>query len=425
MQSVIRLDLAPLGSGAAVVERLAAAFDEAGHGLYLVGGMVRDLILDQVSPTDDLDLTTDAEPDAIKTLLEPVAGVLWTQGERFGTIGASVEGRTVEITTHRAELYRDDSRQPIVTFGSSIEDDLFRRDFTINAMAVALPSYELFDPYHGRMHLAEHRLVTPGSPVESFVDDPLRILRAARFTARFGLRPEPDLVRAATDLAPRIEIVSAERISDELERLLALPDPGPGLDLLVTTGLLGRLVPEYLERPDAVAAGVAVAAAVPASLSRRAGLLHPLGPEGAGKALRRLRYSNQAVDDTTTVLFGLPLVADPVVSAEHVRRTVARIGLSRLTDTVTLARALEASGHPSPAGFEAELFRLRAGEDLTDLGPPLSGQQVMDHLDLGPGPVVGQALTMLRNHRLASGPFDAAGAYRLLDRWWRARSAPH
>ena len=220
------------------VRPLAEAFVAADHPLYLVGGVVRDLLLGKErAESADVDLCTPAHPDEIKRIVGPLADAVWTQGERFGTIGLRIDGRDYEITTFRAESYEPDSRKPEVSFGDTIEVDLSRRDFTVNAMALAVPVPELIDPYDGAADLAAGVLRTPLAPEVSFVDDPLRMLRAARFIAGYGLEPTADLVDAVRANAGRLEIVSGERIRDELDKLLVTPDPSAGLWFVVDTGL--------------------------------------------------------------------------------------------------------------------------------------------------------------------------------------------
>ena len=207
---------------------LSERFEKAGYRLYLVGGSVRDALIDaEADPAgpSDLDLTTNAHPDEIERLVAGWADAVWTQGKRFGTIGAKHQGRTYDSTTHRAESYAPDSRKPEVEFGDSVDVDLSRRDFTINAMALALPSMELVDPFGGLGDLIAKKLRTPLDPRISFDDDPLRMLRAARFAARFAMTPEPALVEAMREMAGRLAIVSAERIRDELDRLVMLRVP--------------------------------------------------------------------------------------------------------------------------------------------------------------------------------------------------------
>ncbi len=236
------------------LDPLAARFREAGHRLYLVGGTVRDLFVAGSSDDFDLDLTTDARPPDIKRLLDGWADAIWTQGERFGTIGAQLNDpdtgrkRIYEITTFRAEAYTDDSRKPHVVFADEIEADLSRRDFTVNAMALELTgdggTPSLIDPFDGAVDLATRTLRTPIGAEISFSDDPLRMLRAARFIAGYGLMPLPELVDAVREHATRLEIVSPERIRDELDKLMVVDHPSAGLWFLVETGLAEQFLPE-------------------------------------------------------------------------------------------------------------------------------------------------------------------------------------
>ncbi|MEL7156816.1 MAG: CCA tRNA nucleotidyltransferase [Actinomycetota bacterium] len=409
-----------LAAVAEVVSELAELFVAAGKRLYLVGGVVRDLALGAHAVADDIDLTTDADPTLVKELVRPRATALWTQGERFGTIGATVNGRDLEITTHRAEAYDHTSRKPVVAFGTSIEDDLVRRDFTMNAMAVSLPDRRLVDPFGGLADLDRRHLVTPLAPVESFADDPLRMLRAARFVARFDLTVDPELERAATRLASRLAIVSVERVQGELDRLLALPSPAAGLDLLVRTGLLGRIITPYGEgaqagaEPDAVAvAGVAATVA-----ARRAGLLLPLGA-GAGAELRRLRYPRAVTRQTVDLIAAHPVAVSAAPSAADVRSVVADIGRDALGELRALTDATHpGTTHPGTSlPFWTRLAELEANEDLDQLGSPLPGRRIMEHLGLGPGPEVGLASRHLRRLRIEHGPMSEAEALSALDSW--------
>lgn len=405
----------------AVVTGLAEAFVAAGHRLYLVGGVVRDLALGAHDAGHDIDLTTDAEPAVTKRLIKPRATALWTQGERFGTIGATVNGRDLEITTHRAEAYDHDSRNPVVAYGTSIVDDLRRRDFTVNAMAVSVPDGVLVDPFDGLADLHRRRLVTPLSPEESFADDPLRILRAARFVPRFRLVVDPAVERAATEGAARLSIVSVERIQGELERLLALADPADGLDLLLRTGVLGHaLHPFGAAAPDGPAravAGVAVASTATTPDARRAGLLLPLGGPGAAAELRRLRYSRALSTATTALIEAHAAAVDPGPTAPLVRRTVATLtssGADRLDDL----RALTAATHPGEGlPFWALHDELAAVEDLADWTVPLPGRRIIEHLGLTPGPAVGEASRHLQELRFERGPLTEAEALAALDAW--------
>ena len=227
----------------AVVAPLATAFSEAGYRLYLVGGLVRDDLLGRVRDDVDYDLTTDARPETIKTLVDPFADAVWTAGERFGTIACRIDGVVYEITTHRADAYDESSRKPIVEFGDNVHDDLARRDFTVNAIAIDLADGTLVDPFGGGADLDAGRLRTPLDPEISFSDDPLRMLRAARFIATLDLTPEPALVAAVSAMRERMAIVSVERVRDELQKMLLLPDPRPGFVFLSSTGLLADVLP--------------------------------------------------------------------------------------------------------------------------------------------------------------------------------------
>ncbi|MDA2987277.1 MAG: CCA tRNA nucleotidyltransferase, partial [Actinomycetota bacterium] len=224
---------------------LGRVFEQAGHELSLVGGPVRDALLGRFAKAEaDLDFTTDAHPDVVLALLEPVAETTWDVGIRFGTIGARVGGREVEITTYRAEAYDPESRKPQVDFGTRLDEDLVRRDFTINAMAIRLPSLELVDLFGGRADLAAGVIRTPGTPHDSFSDDPLRMMRAARFSAQLGFEVAPDVVEAMTAQAERLSIVSPERVREELMKIVMSPAPRRGLTLLVDTGLSEYVLPE-------------------------------------------------------------------------------------------------------------------------------------------------------------------------------------
>ena len=275
-----------------VLERttpLAERFAASGHRLYLVGGVVRDLLLGRdMSSGRDIDLTTDALPAQTKALVKDWADSVWSQGERFGTIGCRADGWDYEITTHRAEAYDPDSRKPTVEFSDAVEADLSRRDFTVNAMALALPEPVLIDPFGGADDLAAGRLRTPLAPEVSFSDDPLRMLRAARFIAGYGLEPVPELTAAVDAMAARLDIVSAERIRDEFDKLMVVDDPSTGLWFLVESGLTDRFLPEFsrmrLEQDpihrhkDVLTHTIAVVAKTrPERLVRLAALYHDVG----------------------------------------------------------------------------------------------------------------------------------------------------
>ena len=318
---------------------IAERFQAAGKRLFLVGGPVRDGIAGrpgggEPGPEADIDLTTNATPDEVEALVAELADAFWTQGKRFGTIGLMRAGRRFEITTHRAEAYVPESRKPKVRFGDDIETDLSRRDFTVNAMALSLPELVLVDPFDGIGDLAARRLRTPLDPEVSFSDDPLRMLRAARFIAGYYLKPDAELVTAVEAMHSRLEIVSRERIRDELDKLLLLPDPADGLWFLVNTGLAEEFLPELpalaLEQDpiqrhkDVLAHTVAVIGkTTPDRTLRLAALFHDvgkpltrsIGPGGvhfhhhdvvgaklARKRMTELRYPTEVIDDVAQLV---------------------------------------------------------------------------------------------------------------------------
>ena len=450
---------------------LAELFQRAQKALYLVGGSVRDALV-TVGPgearthqeTDfDFDLTTDARPEEIERIVAGWADVVWTQGARFGTIGCQAQGRRYEITTHRAEVYRSDSRKPEVTFDDNIEGDLSRRDFTVNAMALKLPDFELIDPFNGLDDLAAGILRTPLGPDVSFEDDPLRMLRAARFIAGYGFKPQPDLVEAIKTGHQRLSIVSAERIRSELDRLLVVDTPSIGLWFAVATGLAGEFLPELpglaLEQDpihrhkDVLAHTLAVVDRVsPDRLLRLAALFHDVGKpktrafapggvvtfhhhEVVGARMTRdrmeaLRYPNDDVD-TVTRLVELHLRFHTYQlgwTDRAVRRYVRDAGplLDRLneltrcdctTRNVTKARAL---GRRMDE-LENRILELRELEELDAMRPDLDGNQVMQLLELRPGPAVGRALEFLLELRIEEGPLGEVEATRRLREWWASQ----
>ncbi len=406
-----------------VVNPLAERFVAAGFRLYLVGGIVRDLLLGQ--PGYDVDLTTDARPADIKRCIGREVEALWTQGERFGTIGVRLASWDLEITTHRAEAYDPESRKPSVSFGDDLDEDLSRRDFTINAIAIELPVpvtandavAVILDPYGGVADLTASILRTPLSPDVSFNDDPLRLMRAARFAARFKLAPEPGLEQAAFDHASRLSIVSPERVAGELERLLALPDPSTGLALLDRTGVLDQAILGRRDLADDVGRStLELAASEGGLLVRRAGLLSGLGSEGADEALRSLRYSNQHRRDTVRLLTAIEMIQSAGPTDASVRRAAALVGKDLVDDLRKLAI------NQGDAEAVATLDRLSTSENLSDLDSPLSGAEILTIGGLEPGPRVGEAQKYLQNHRLEHGPMSHSEAVELLSRWLRQDS---
>ncbi len=444
---------------------LAARFSDAGHRIYLVGGVVRDAVLGRLHDDNDLDFTTDARPEETEALVRDWADAVWTQGARFGTIGVRVGERRLEITTHRAEAYRPDSRKPAVTYAEAVEADLSRRDFTVNAMALSLPDLTLVDPFDGVADLAAGRLRTPLASEESFTDDPLRMLRAARFIAGYGLTPEPSVVDAVVALRSRLDIVSDERIRDELDKLIVVRQPGEGLWFLVETGLADEFLPELpalaLEQDpihrhkDVLAHTIAVVERTsPDRLLRLAALFHDVGkpktrsfgPRGAVSfhhhemvgarmtrdRMRALRYS---VDDIEIVsrLVELHLRFHTYRMGwtdSAVRRYVRDAGplldrLNELTrsDCTTRNAAKARALARRMDELEERIADLRQREELAAIRPDLDGVAVMARLGIGPGPLVGEALRYLLELRLEEGPLGEEEAGRRLDGWWAQRSA--
>lgn len=455
----------------AATEVLAERFAGAGYSLYLVGGSVRDAVIGSSYGADtspgglpDIDLATDARPESIESLLSGWADAVWSQGKRFGTIGASHAGRRYEITTYRAEAYSPDSRKPEVVFGDSIEVDLSRRDFTVNAMALRLPGLELVDPWGGLDDLARHRLRTPLGARVSFSDDPLRMLRAARFIAKLDLEPDPEVPEAAAEMSDRLAIVSPERIRDELDKLLTLNRPSPGLWFLAGTGLADTFLPELpalaLEQDpiqrhkDVLAHTIAVVDKTsPDRLLRLAALLHDIGkprtrsfgPGGvsfhhhdvvgarmARERMRALHYPNEDIDVVSSLVeLHLRFHTYRLGWTDRaVRRYVRDAGtlLARLNE---LTRCDCTTRNPAKARslarrmdeLEARIAELRAAEELDAIRPDLDGNQVMEHLGIPPGREVGEALEHLLELRLDEGPLGEAEAYRRLDQWWEQRAA--
>jgi len=405
----------------AVVSPVADRFLANRFQLYLVGGVVRDRLLG-VDRTPDLDLTTDAPPERIRELVDGVADTVWLQGERFGTVGIRLGDLTMEITTHRSEAYMGDSRKPVVRFSTDLYEDLARRDFTVNAMAVEVAERSLHDPHDGRGDLGRGILRTPLSPEESFSDDPLRMLRAARFVARYGLVPAEGLVGAARSLVGRMAIVSAERIRDEFFRLLEVEDPSPGVHLLAEIGLLDGLLPEVaaLDVGERNRALEVVATATDDPVLRLAVLAQSAG--GMASRLVDLRLSGTDVRRIAVLVDGADQIVegstDGSWSDEEVRRLAVAVGpsLDPVLDFVDLVGV-------ETGDLVAVVERLGSVGEFDDLGPALDGDAVMVLLDLSAGPEVGEALSWLVDLRLREGrvaPDEAAA--RLVD-WWSNRAA--
>ena len=446
-------------------EEVGRRFAAAGRSLYLVGGSVRDALFPGPAGTaepHDLDLTTDALPAEIERLVQGWADDIWTQGERFGTIGCRKGTQVYEITTHRAEVYVPESRKPEVTFGDDVVVDLSRRDFTINALALRLPDMELIDPFDGLGDLAAGRLRTPLDPEISFGDDPLRMLRAARFAARFSLEPDAALTAAVERMHGRLSIVSAERIRDELDKIVMVDVPSVALWFVVRTGLADEFLPELpglaLEQDpihrhkDVLGHTLAVVDKTsPIRLLRLAALFHDVGKprtraitdggvsfhhhEVVGARMTRtrmeaLRYSAADVD-TVVRLVELHLRFHTYRlgwTDKAVRRYVRDAGehlelLNELTrcDCTTRNAAKARALARRMDELEARITELGEQEELQALRPDLDGNQIMELLGIGPGRDVGQALDFLMELRLDEGPLGEEEAARRLRAWWAER----
>ncbi|MEY3733446.1 MAG: hypothetical protein RL347_805 [Actinomycetota bacterium] len=456
---------------------LAARFAEAGHVLALVGGPVRDIMLGRPGVMNDLDLTTDARPEQIEALVSGWADHVWDVGMRFGTVGARKGNQHLEITTYRCESYDADSRKPEVTFGDTLSGDLERRDFTVNAMAVRLPSLEFVDLHDGMRDLAAGVLRTPIAPEESFGDDPLRMMRAARFVAQLGFTIAADALAAMTQMAPRLEIVSAERIRDELSKLLLSQRPRLGLAVLVETGLAAYVLPElpglqleideHHRHKDVYEHSLTVMeqaidletshepSSEPDLVLRLAALLHDIGKpktrkfESDGgvsfhhhevvgarmvrKRLTALRYPNDVIDEVSK-LTELHLRFHGYGTGEWtdsaVRRYVRDAGnqlvrLHKLTraDSTTRNRKRAAALQAAYDSLEARIAELAEQEELAAIRPDLDGNAIMQILGIGPGRDVGAAYAHLLELRLDRGPMSQEEATAELLAWWAARQS--
>jgi poly(A) polymerase len=457
------------------ISLLASAFAAAGHELALVGGPVRDAFLGR--PVSDFDLTTDATADQILAIVAPVADAHWDVGREFGTIGARIDGETVEITTYRADSYDGETRKPTVEFGSSLEEDLVRRDFTVNAMALRLPEQVLVDPSGGMEDLLAKRLTTPGAPETSFGDDPLRMMRAARFTSQLGFTISPETLAAMTAMADKLPIVSVERMSDELTKLLATDNPVPGFRVLVETGLAGIVLPEipalklevdeHAHHKDVYEHSLTVLQqaidfeksrnpdASPDIILRLAALLHDIGkpttrkiePGGvvtfhhhdivgaklATKRLRQLRFDKETITAVARLIelhlrfFGY---SEGVWTDSAVRRYVRDAGpqlerLHILTRADVTTRNVRKADRLAFAydDLEDRIATIREAEGIAAVRPDLDGEAIMEILGLRPGPEVGQAYKFLLELRLDDGPLGTEEATVRLLSWWKDRSA--
>ncbi|MEC3995639.1 CCA tRNA nucleotidyltransferase [Actinacidiphila sp. DG2A-62] len=455
---------------APVAEDLGRRFRDAGFQLALVGGSVRDTLLGRLG--NDLDFTTDARPEQVLKILRPWADAVWEVGIAFGTVGGKKDGYQVEVTTYRSEAYDRTSRKPEVSYGDTIDEDLVRRDFTVNAMAVSLPGTDFVDPYGGLDDLAARTLRTPGTPESSFSDDPLRMLRAARFAAQLDFEVAPEVVAAMTAMADRIEIVSAERIRDELNKLILSEHPRKGLRLLVDTGLADRVLPELsalrLERDEhfrhkdvyehtltVLEQAIDLETDGPDLVLRLAALLHDIGkpktrrfePDGrvsfhhhemvgaklTKARMTRLKYPNEQVKDVSRLVelhlrfhgYGTGEWTDSAV-----RRYVRDAGpllerLHKLTrsDCTTRNKKKAAALSRTYDSLEARIAELKEQEELDAIRPDLDGNRIMQILGVPPGPVVGRAYQHLLELRLEHGPLGEEAAVEALKQWWAAQSS--
>ncbi|MEV7400263.1 CCA tRNA nucleotidyltransferase [Streptomyces sp. NPDC091267] len=452
-----------------VADDLARRFQDAGFSLALVGGSVRDALLGRLG--NDLDFTTDARPEAVLKIVRPWADSVWEVGIAFGTVGAQKDGYQIEVTTYRSEAYDRTSRKPEVSYGDSIEEDLVRRDFTVNAMAVALPQKDFIDPHGGIEDLSKRVLRTPGTPEESFSDDPLRMLRAARFAAQLDFEVASDVVVAMTQMAGRIEIVSAERVREELNKLLLSSHPRKGLALLVDTGLAQQVLPElpalrlesdehhrhkdvYEHSLTVLEQAIDLEQDGPDLILRLAALLHDIGKPrtrrfekdgrvsfhhhevvGAKMVKKRmtdLKYSNDMVKDVSK-LVELHLrfhgYGDGEWTDSAVRRYVRDAGpllerLHKLTrsDCTTRNKRKAASLSRTYDALEERIAQLQDKEELDAIRPDLDGNEIMQILSVGPGPVIGKAYAFLLELRLENGPMERDAAVAELKKWWESQS---
>jgi poly(A) polymerase len=460
-------DLVPLPEAAVT---LGKAFAQAGRELHLVGGPVRDALMGR--NCEDLDFTTDARPEQVLEIVAPLASATWTTGIEFGTIGARVHGLMCEITTFRADRYDRVSRNPIVAYGDSLEDDLKRRDFTMNAMAVSVTGDKIFsDPFGGLADLARGVLRTPGAPSESFADDPLRMLRAARFVSTLGVTVAPEVLAAMTEMSEQLGRITAERIQAELNKLLLGAAPRNGLEVMVETGLAEVVLPElpalrmaadehgqhkdvYAHTLQVLDQAIDLETDGPDLVLRWAALLHDIGkpatrafaPAGrvtfhhhevvgarlARKRLKALRASNDLIDDVSQLVF-LHLRFYGYRSSEWtdsaVRRYVVDAGplLPRLhklvrSDTTTRNKRKAAALSDAYDALEQRIATLKEQEELDSIRPDLDGNQIMEALGIPPGRLVGQAYQHLLALRMEHGPLGHDRAVEELKAWYAANS---
>jgi poly(A) polymerase len=450
-----------------VASELGERFAAAGHELALVGGPVRDALLGR--EVHDLDLTTDAVPQTILRLVEGWADAVWTVGIDFGTVGLRKKGFQLEITTYRSESYQPKSRKPEVSYGTSLRDDLVRRDFTVNAMAVQLPGHGFADPFGGLADLRARRLRTPGRPEDSFGDDPLRIMRAIRFAAQLGFTLDPGVRTAAAQMADRLSIVSAERIRDELTKLMLSPDPRTGIELMVDLGIAPYVLPEiprmqleideHHRHKDVYEHSLTVLDQAidlerrrgmePDLVLRLAALLHDVGKpktrafepggrvtfhhhEVVGASMSRsrlaaLRFPKDVVADVGRLValhlrfhgYGKGEWTDSAVRryARDAGPQLERLHVLTRADCTTRNRRKAAALARSYDDIERRIGRLAEEEELNAIRPDLDGNEIQEILGVGPGPLIGKAWRFLLELRLENGPMEKADAAEALRRW--------
>jgi poly(A) polymerase len=461
-----------LNQHSSVLRELGSAFDAAGHELYLVGGSVRDALLGRLN-SPDLDFTTDAHPEQVRQAVQGWADALWDTGIEYGTVGVGKGDYRLEITTFRADRYDQVSRHPEVCFGDRLEDDLVRRDFTVNAMAVRITGSgpgEFLDPLGGLAALRARELDTPAVPSRSFGDDPLRMLRAARFVSQLGFSVAPRVRTAIEEMAPQLARISAERVAAEMDKMLLGKDPVAGIDLLVQTGMGEVVLPEiggmrmaidehhqhkdvYQHSLTVLRQAIELEDAGPDLVLRWAALLHDIGkpatrrhePDGGvsfhhhevvgakmvRKRMRALKYSNQMVDDVSQLVY-LHLrfhgYGDGKWTDSAVRRYVTDAGplLSRLhklvrADCTTRNKRRAARLQANYDRLEARIAELAAQEDLNRVRPDLDGNQIMELLGIPAGPQVGEAWRYLKELRLDRGPLSREEATAELLSWWKSK----
>lgn len=459
--------------GRSPVSTLADAFSAVGHELALVGGPVRDAFLGR--EVNDLDFTTDAHPDQIEAIVSPLADAVWDVGREFGTIAAKLGDVTVEITTYRADSYDRKTRKPTVEFGTNLDEDLIRRDFTMNAMALRVPGAVLVDPYGGLDDLLAGRLRTPSAPEVSFADDPLRMMRACRFVSQIGATLDVETAAALADMAQKITSISAERVRDELSKLLLTDSPRAGVEALVESGLAEHVLPElallreekdeHRRHKDVYQHSLTVLEQAidleksrhpgepPNLVNRLAALLHDIGKpvtkkfESGGqvtfhhhdvvgakmakKRLKALRFDNNTVDRVSRLIelhlrfFGY---ADQGWNDSAVRRYVRDAGdelelLHILTRADVTTRNQQKADRLAFAydDLESRIAELAEEEELNAMRPDLDGEQIMAILGLPPGREVGQAYRFLLEARIDEGPLGEEEATKRLKKWWAER----